>query len=188
MDWQVKPLKDESADAGTIVDGVYTPPPAASISGTHKRVIVTATASGNTSSALITVVSNSVAVYPYFLVAQFDSSEPTSGPPRYVLVGGDSKNELTWSMVNGSKGIQRLPEDSDSDLDIPEGKNVRIDVSPKRTPGTPGELEALVHLDRVQVSAGGLAQWIDVIVPWTTATAKIKATQLSEGAWQLAVA
>ncbi|MNO56265.1 hypothetical protein D3C76_467770 [compost metagenome] len=188
VDWQVKPLKDESADAGTIVDGVYTPPPAASISGTHKRVIVTATASGNTSSALITVVSNSVAVYPYFLVAQFDSSEPTSGPPRYVLVGGDSKNELTWSMVNGSKGIQRLPEDSDSDLDIPEGKNVRIYVSPKRTPGTPGELEALVHLDRVQVSAGGLAQWIDVIVPWTTATAKIKATQLSEGAWQLAVA
>ncbi|MHC6224681.1 hypothetical protein ACYU03_07880 [Pseudomonas sp. X10] len=188
VDWQVKPLKGESENAGTIANGVYTPPAVSSISGTQKRVIVTATADGSSSSALITVVPNSVSIYPYFLIAQYDSSKPEELPPRYVLVGGDINNELTWSMVGGSKGSQRLPEEGDSDLDIPKDKNVRVYVSPKRAPGEGGEVEALVHLDRVQVSAGGLTQWIDVIVPWTTATAKIKSHQISEGGWQLAVA
>lgn len=185
VDWQVKTLEGETVGAGTIVNGVYTPPAAESISGTYKRVIATATASGSTSSALITVVPNSVSIYPYFLIAQFKS--PDKPAPRYVLVGGDIKNELVWSMDSGSKGSQRLPVDDDSDLDIPTDKNVRIYVSPEKEPGQAGEVEALVHLDRVQVSAGGLTQWIDVIIPWTTASARVKSTTTSNGGLQLAI-
>lgn len=110
--------------------------------------------------------------------------------PRYVLVGGDLNNELAWDRVEGSKGTIRLPlpETDDKDLDIPEDKNVRIYVSPEREPGQAGEVAALIHLDRVKVSAGGLAQYIDVIIPWSIANGRINATKAADGALQLAVA
>ena len=187
VNWTVKPLKGESGDVGTIDKGVYLPPVADSISGAYKRVIVTATASGHTSSALVTVVPNSVSVYPYFLIANYH--KPGALIPRYVLVGGDIDSELNWALDKGSKGTIReaLPEGDDKDLDIPEG-NVRIYVSPERQPGQAGEVAAYIHLDRVQVSSGGLAQWIDVIIPWSVASGRVNAKKAADGGLKLAIA
>lgn len=179
--WTLRALPNESSEKlGTIVKGLYTPPSASEIEGAYKRVIVTATAGDKQSSALVTVVPASISIYPYFLVAQFDPDKEDVPTPRYLLVGGDIKNDLTWSMAAGSKGTQREPMDGDG-LDIPEGKNVRVYLSPKRAPGEPGEVEALVHLDRVEVSAGGLKQSIDIILPWSTASGSIKAVQAEHG-------
>ncbi|GLO52757.1 hypothetical protein PPUN110474_41580 [Pseudomonas putida] len=175
--WTLRALPNESSkNLGTIEKGLYTPPSASEIEGAYKRVIVTATAGNKQSSALVTVVPASLSVYPYFLVAQFDPDKEGVPTPRYLLVGGDIKSDLTWSMAVGSKGTQREPMDGDG-LDIPEGKNVRVYLSPKRASGQPGEVEALVHLDRVEVSAGGLKQGIDVIIPWANVSGFIKAEQ-----------
>ncbi|MGK0151847.1 hypothetical protein [Pseudomonas putida] len=179
--WTLRALPNESSmNLGSIVKGLYTPPSASEIEGAYKRVIVTATAGDKKSSALVTVVPASISIYPYFLVASFDPDKEDVPTPRYLLVGGDIKNDLTWSMAAGSKGTQREPMDGDG-LDIPEGKNVRVYLSPKRAPGAPGTVEALVQLDRVEVSAGGLKQSIDVIVPWSTVTGSIRAVQTEHG-------
>lgn len=179
--WDVKPLSGESGEVGGIDNGIYSPPPVESIDGAYKRVIVTATVSGSTSSALVTVVPNSVSVHPYIKIANYATGEPGRPVPRYVFTGGDIDHALTWSMVNGSKGTIRLPEESDNDLALPEGQDFRIYVSPSYLPGKEGEIEELIQLDRVQVSAGGVKQWIDVIIPWAIAPANVKSTPVEDG-------
>ncbi|QHG63927.1 hypothetical protein [Pseudomonas putida] len=191
--WNVYPLKGESAEVGTIKNGVYTPPGAETIAGTFKRVIVKATANGNTSSALVTVVPSQVSVFPDLMIANYKLPEDKRNP-RYVLVGGQINNELNWSMVSGAKGsIRPYIEDDegddddehDGDLDIPGGKNVRIYVAPPAMPGETGEISAVIHLDRVQVSSGAMTRYIEVIIPWATATGILGATSLADGRVQL---
>ncbi|MFJ4354106.1 hypothetical protein ACIPZ5_24855 [Pseudomonas sp. NPDC089428] len=178
--WTLRALPNESPkNLGTIVNGLYTPPSASEIEGGYKRVIVTATAGDKKSSALVTVVPASISVYPYFLIAHFDPDEEGEPTPRSVLRGGEIKHDLTWSMAAGSKGTIRKPMDDD-DLEIPEDKDVRIYLSPKRVPDA-GAIEALVHLDRVEVSAGGLKQSIDIVIPWREAFGHIKAVQTEHG-------
>ncbi len=179
--WDVKPLKGESGEVGSIENGVYSPPAVESIEGAYKRVIVTATVSGSTSSALVTVVPNSVSVHPYLQVANFNTEAPDRPVPRYVFTGGDVDHSLSWSMVSGSKGTIRRAEESDNDLELPEDQDFRIYVSPPYSPGEKDEVEELVQLDRVQVSAGGVKQWIDVIIPWEIVSANVRATPVEAG-------
>nr|WP_314618155.1 hypothetical protein [uncultured Pseudomonas sp.] len=182
--WEVHALPGESGAVGSIANGVYTPPALDTITGTHKRVIVKATVNGNSSSALVTVVPNSVSVYPNFQIAQFASD---ASSPRYVLVGGDVRSELKWEMGSGSKGVIRAPNSGDGDLDIPVDKNVQIYVSPQRAPGDSGTIASLIHVEQVNVSAGGQRQAIDVILPWVTTTANIIASPASQGGVKLVV-
>ncbi len=181
--WSVKGLPGDSGAVGSIAQGVYTPPGIESLTDGYKRVIVTATANGNSSSAVVTVVADSVAVYPLFKVAQFSQDQNSR---RYVLTGGDIDNALKWEMTSGSKGTIREVEDGDSDLVIPVDKNVRIYVSPPRSPGT-GPIASRVHVDGVEVSAGPQKQTIDVMLPWTTTTGMIKTTKQRELAFKLAL-
>ncbi len=182
--WSVQGLPGDSGNVGSITQGVYTPPDIGSLTDGYKRVIVTATANGNSSSAVVTVVADSVAVYPLYKVAQF-SQDQTSR--RYVLTGGDIAGELRWEMTSGSKGTIREAEDGDSDLVIPVDKNVRIYVSPPRLPGA-GPIASRVHVDGVEVSAGGQKQTIDIILPWTTTSGMIKTTKQRELAFKLVLA
>lgn len=187
VSWSVKGLPDGSTDpekVGAVVDGVYTPPEVGALTDSYRRVIVTATANGNSSSALVTVVADSVAIYPYFQIANFKSGD---NRPRYVLTGGDIKGDLKWAMTSSSKGTVREVEAGDSDLDIPVDKNVRIYESPEKAVGEAGTVDALVHLDGVEVSAGGQTEVIDIVIPWRTTTAGLRTTAQAGGGLKLAL-
>jgi len=129
-------------------------------------------------------VADSVAIYPYFQIANFKSGD---NRPRYVLTGGDIKGDLKWAMTSSSKGTVREVEAGDSDLDIPVDKNVRIYESPEKAVGEAGTVDALVHLDGVEVSAGGQTEVIDIVIPWRTTTAGLRTTAQAGGGLKLAL-
>lgn len=187
VSWSVKGLPDGSTDpkkVGAVVNGVYTPPDVGALTDGYKRVIVTATVNGNSSSALVTVVADSVAIYPYFQIANFKTD---ANSPRYVLTGGDIEGDLNWAMTGFSKGTVREVEAGDSDLDIPVDKNVRIYESPEKAVGESGTVDALIHLDGVSVSAGGHTQVIDIVIPWRTTTAGLRVAEQAGDALKLSL-
>lgn len=173
--WTVDHLPGETGDKGTIVNGVYSAPASETITGTSKRVIVTAKVGDQLSRALVTVVPRSVSVFPFLLSGQF-SSEPPAKPSRYVVTGGSLGAPLTWSMAPGAKGTLRTPGAEDSDLDIPVDQEVRIYVAPTKQPGASGTIDSLMQLDTVKVSAGAQTETMDVVLPWMPTTAELKVT------------
>ncbi|MEN5108459.1 hypothetical protein ABE521_06310 [Pseudomonas sp. TWI672] len=184
--WSLDHLPGESGDKGTIANGVYTAPASDAITGTSKRVIVTATAGDQVSRALVTVVPQGVSVFPFMLSGQFSDQSPAK-PSRYVVVGGSLGAPLSWAMKPGSKGTLRLPGAEDSDLDIPVDKETRIYVAPTRQPGASGTVDFLMQLDTVTVSSGAHTEAMDVVIPWTTTTAEIRVTAQTDNTLKLAL-
>lgn len=170
--WSVDNLPGETGDKGAIGedDGLYIAPPASSFEGeTSRRILITARDGDKFSQALVSITVSDISVYPHLQVAQF-------GGARYVLVGGDGNGqELDWEMAPGGKGTLRRPdpEGLDSDLDIPEGQDVCIYVSPDRDPsGGQGDVEQALHLDQVVArNVSGNARTIDLLVPWSNPNA-----------------
>lgn len=62
--WDVENVPGDTGNAGEIVNGVYTPPPAESFGHTFKRVIVTASKGEWTGKALVNVVATPLSVFP----------------------------------------------------------------------------------------------------------------------------
>lgn len=182
--WQVDHLPGESGDKGTIANGVYKAPASETITGTSKRVIVTARAGDQFSRALVTVVPKSVSIFPFLLSAQFSDESPAK-PSRYVVVGGSLGASLSWAMKPGSKGTLREPGADDSDLDIPVDKEARIYVAPTKQRGDPGKIDNLMQLDTVTVSSGTQTETMDVVIPWITTTAEIRATAQADNTLKL---
>lgn len=170
--WSVDNLPGETGDKGAIGedDGLYIAPPASSFEGeTSRRILITARDGEKFSQALVSITVSDISVYPHLQVAQF-------GGARYVLVGGDGNGqELDWEMAPGGKGTLRRPdpEGLDSDLDIPEGQDVCIYVSPDHDPsGGQGDVEQALHLDQVVArNVSGNARTIDLLVPWSNPNA-----------------
>ena len=170
--WSVDKVPGERGDKGAIGedDGLYIAPPASSFEGeTSRRILITARDGDKFSQALVSITVSDISVYPHLQVAQF-------GGARYVLVGGDGNGqELDWEMAPGGKGTLRRPdpEGLDSDLDIPEGQDVCIYVSPDHDPsGGQGDVEQALHLDQVVArNVSGNARTIDLLVPWSNPNA-----------------
>jgi hypothetical protein len=179
VEWAVEHLPGGAGEKGTIVDGLYTPPTSAQITGTSLRVIVSATVGGRVSRSLVTVVPKSVAVFPFLLSVNY-ATDPAR-PPRHVLVGGALDAALQWKMADGAKGTLRLPNAGDSDLDIPAGQDVRIYEAPVSAPGDPDTAEMMIQRDRVEVTSHGVTEGIDILVPWLTTTATITVERKDAG-------
>ncbi|MGE8462856.1 MAG: hypothetical protein ACN6P0_17535 [Pseudomonas capeferrum] len=180
--WSVDNLPGETGDKGAIGedDGLYIAPPASSFEGeTSRRILITARDGEKFSQALVSITVSDISVYPHLQVAQF-------GGARYVLVGGDGNGqELDWEMAPGGKGTLRRPdpEGLDSDLDIPEGQDVCIYVSPDRDPsGGKGDVKQALHLDQVVArNVSGNARTIDLLVPWSNPNAWFEVEAHPEG-------
>jgi len=180
--WSVDNLPGETGDKGAIGedDGLYIAPPASSFEGeTSRRILITARDGDKFSQALVSITVSDISVYPHLQVAQF-------GGARYVLVGGDGNGqELDWEMAPGGKGTLRRPdpEGLDSDLDIPEGQDVCIYVSPDRDPsGGKGDVKQALHLDQVVArNVSGNARTIDLLVPWSNPNAWFEVEAHPEG-------
>jgi hypothetical protein len=180
--WSVDNLPGETGDKGAIGedDGLYIAPPASSFEGeTSRRILITARDGEKFSQALVSITVSNISVYPHLQVAQF-------GGARYVLVGGDGNGqELDWEMAPGGKGTLRRPdpEGLDSDLDIPEGQDVCIYVSPDRDPsGGKGDVKQALHLDQVVArNVSGNARTIDLLVPWSNPNAWFEVEAHLEG-------
>lgn len=186
IQWSAKRLPGETGNAGTFEGNVYTAPAATDILGTHLRVIITGTVGTRSSSTLVTVVPNSVAVFPFLFQAQY--SLPDEPPAMYVVVGGSLDAGLIWSQAPGFKGRVRAVTDADRknpDLSIPTDQEVRIYESPKKTGNGDDFFDKRIHVDRIEVSDGVRKAGIDVVVPWTIATAAVRVEKLEEGAAQL---
>lgn len=186
LHWDVQPLPGDSGAVGTITTsgGVYTAPAVDEIEGGLKRVIVSATSDGNTSRALVTVVSSAISVFPRLMTAQY-SDEGT--PNRYVLVGGSIEGALTWTMASGSKGELREAQDGEPGLVVPEDKNVRIYEAPTRQPEAGRTIGALMHVDRAQVSHAGETGLMDIVIPWRSQNGWLQAEALDGGAVEVSL-
>ncbi len=184
--WDVEPLPGESGGVGTITPsgGVYTAPAVDEIEGGLKRVIVSATSDGNTSRALVTVVSHAISVFPRLMTAQYSDEGKTN---RYVMVGGSIGGALTWAMASGSKGSLREAQDEEPGLVVPEDKNVRIYEAPTRQPGEGRTIGALMHMDRAVVSHAEDTRVMDIIIPWRPQTGWLQAEALDGGAVALSL-
>ncbi|MCO7514907.1 Ig-like domain-containing protein [Pseudomonas guariconensis] len=176
--WSVKGLPGEEGDVGSVSDGLYQAPAAEQITGTVKRVIVTATVGDHSSSALLSVVPKAVAVRPNLLNAFYSTAEK---PQRYVVEGGSIDASLQWAMSEDSLGTQRAPEPGDSDLDIPKDKNVRIYVAPEKPANREPGLAKLMHLDQLQVTGAGRTEIIDIPVAWVATPAFISLSKVGDG-------
>lgn len=177
--WAVEHLPGGEGEKGSIVNGQYTPPTSAQITGSSLRVIVNATVGDKISRSLVTVVPQPVAVFPFLQAVNF-ATDPAK-PPRHVLVGGAVGAALEWKMAAGAKGTIRLPNAGDSDLDIPQGQDVRIYEAPIQDPGDPDTAEMMIQRDRVEVSSHGATEGIDILVPWLPTTATITVERTDAG-------
>ncbi|WP_166367086.1 hypothetical protein [Pseudomonas akapageensis] len=171
--WSVANLPDEEGNAGTISNGLYTAPPASSITGNHKRVIVTATQGSASSSALVSIVLRDVAIDPLVMVV---SAGDTGGHKMSAAsLGGDA---LRWTLTPDSKGSLR--PDPNPDPEVQEGwlytapasepyeidPTPRAGVAPALKKNLEDDVKRLIEVDGVQVAraAGGASQVADVLV------------------------
>ncbi|WP_156326669.1 hypothetical protein [Pseudomonas sp. NBRC 111127] len=175
VQWQARRLPGEVGDAGTFNGSTYTAPSASEFQGSLLRIIVTGTAGGRSSSALVTVVPNSVAVFPFLFHAQYSAP---GMPKPYVVVGGRLGAELNWLETPDFKGRLRAVTEADrqnADLDIPKDREVRIYESPEPSTGNLDPFDNRIHIDRIEVTDGVRRAGIDVVIPWVSATATLKA-------------
>lgn len=178
VSWSVKGLPGEEGEVGDAPGGLYQAPAADQITGTVKRVIVTATVDDHSSSALLSVVPKAVAVRPNLLRAFYSTADK---PQRYVVEGGAVDTTLEWTLSDNSLGSLRAPGPGDSDLEIPKDKNVRIYVAPEKPADRDPGIAKLMHLDQVLVTGAGRTEIIDVPVAWVAAPAIITVSKAGEG-------
>jgi len=126
VSWTVHNLPGESTPKGSIdTSGRYTAPPKEQISGVQMRVKISATKSGTTSSALVTVVRKEININPLVQFVDYNSS--------CDLIAGSLGAARTWH-VDPAQGTLR-------DSDVPGRKTF---VSPAT--GTPGVTLELIPI------------------------------------------
>ncbi|KAI2693183.1 hypothetical protein [Pseudomonas sp. TNT3] len=107
--WSVKNIDGTTSGAGQINEstGRYTAPGLDDIDGTFKRVKVTATAAGHTSTALVTIAARAITLNP--LVQTCDAS--SDGSAETVAFSANAMTgALKWSATEGE-----IPEDANED-------------------------------------------------------------------------
>ncbi|CAI8968146.1 hypothetical protein [Pseudomonas sp. IT-P176] len=105
VDWKVESVPGSNGKLGSInPKGVYTAPGAGDFEGDYMRVRVIATAGGNSSSALVTVLRYDMAINP---LVQVVGAGDAAG--REVSAGALNSNVLDWSVGDPSTGAEVKP-------------------------------------------------------------------------------
>lgn len=105
VDWKVESVPGSNGKLGSInPKGVYTAPGAGDFEGDYIRVRVIATAGGNSSSALVTVLRYDMAINP---LVQVVGAGDAAG--REVSAGALNSNVLDWSVGDPSTGAEVKP-------------------------------------------------------------------------------
>jgi len=103
--WKVENIPGSDGQPGTInTSGRYTAPNAGQFAGDYTRVRVTATAGGNSSSALVSVLRDDIAINP---LVQVVGAGDAAG--REVSAGALNSNVLDWSVGDPSTGARVVP-------------------------------------------------------------------------------
>ncbi|MBK5008029.1 hypothetical protein [Pseudomonas sp. S32] len=206
--WSVSNVAGEAGDAGSIDprSGIYTAPSPANMPlSQHKRVIVTArTEAGNSSQALIHLVTRQIGVDPLVMAVS------TGKVSHKVTAAALNGQALTWKLSEGAKGELRDDDSAEPELSgkyyvTPPASSASIRVFDEqrgievaqiseawlehRASGAWTASEDLAEVlghEQILVSAPGAAQQaIDVLVPlepetnWFTYEEKGTAIQLT---------
>lgn len=103
--WKVENIPGSDGQPGTINTlGRYTAPNAGQFAGDYTRVLVTATAGGSSSSALVSVLRYDIVINP---LVQVVGVEEVAG--REVSAGALDGEALVWSVADPSTGAKVLP-------------------------------------------------------------------------------
>jgi hypothetical protein len=176
ISWKVENLPGETGNKGTIIEatGVYTAPVAANITGPQVRVKVTASKSGFSSSALVTVVKSPVNINP-----RVQYLNP--GESCHLVAGALPGLAKSWGSVPATSGTltdKNIPNrdrtfkaaerDEDKDLDI-----VRVTVS-----AGGGSVNAYVLVIHTPASIVVSAESSDYVAQQVQLTAKMGKNQV----------
>ena len=105
--WRVDHIAGGTGATGTVdASGKYTAPPKDQVEGFFKRVRVTASKDGHSSSALVTVLPRGIQINP--IVQICGASSGSSEQTRELAAGSLDGRPLTWSVV-GTSGASVRP-------------------------------------------------------------------------------